>query len=121
MSSRICHVCISYLNSWQSFKNRCIAAQKKQSNYLEVLLAKDRAKLQQNKSDGFAETAMKQQRRSLLDTPQRVLKNALTQLHHSSPYANNNSSIDVVSFCLFFFLIDLILLCQRSELQYLYF
>lgn len=30
LSPKICHACISYLNSWQSFKNRCDAAQKKQ-------------------------------------------------------------------------------------------
>lgn len=35
MSARICHACISYLNSWQSFKNRCYAAQKKQRSQLE--------------------------------------------------------------------------------------
>jgi hypothetical protein len=30
----ICHACISYLNSWQSFKNRCDAAQRKQKIWL---------------------------------------------------------------------------------------
>lgn len=30
----ICHACISYLNSWQSFKNRCDAAQRKQRIWL---------------------------------------------------------------------------------------
>lgn len=35
MSLRICHACISYLNSWQSFKNRCLAAQNKQRSWLE--------------------------------------------------------------------------------------
>ena len=30
LSVNICHACISYLNSWQSFKNRCDAAQRKQ-------------------------------------------------------------------------------------------
>ncbi|XP_067639570.1 zinc finger protein hangover isoform X2 [Eurosta solidaginis] len=35
LSLRICHACISYLNSWQSFKNRCIASQTKQRSWLE--------------------------------------------------------------------------------------
>lgn len=34
LSSQICHACISYLNSWQSFKNRCIASQNKQRVWL---------------------------------------------------------------------------------------
>lgn len=37
MSARICHACISYLNSWQSFKNRCYAAQKRQRSQLETI------------------------------------------------------------------------------------
>ncbi|XP_053948668.1 zinc finger protein hangover [Anastrepha ludens] len=35
LSLRICHACISYLNSWQSFKNRCIASQSKQRSWLD--------------------------------------------------------------------------------------
>lgn len=35
LSLRICHACISYLNSWQSFKNRCLSAQTKQRSWLE--------------------------------------------------------------------------------------
>lgn len=38
LSSRICHACISYLNSWQSFKNRCYAAQRKQKTWLAIQL-----------------------------------------------------------------------------------
>lgn len=34
LSSHICHACISYLNSWQSFKNRCITSQSKQRVWL---------------------------------------------------------------------------------------
>ncbi|KAL5276891.1 hypothetical protein ACFFRR_002229 [Megaselia abdita] len=34
LSSQICHACISYLNSWQSFKNRCITSQNKQRVWL---------------------------------------------------------------------------------------
>lgn len=34
LSVSICHSCISYLNSWQSFKNRCDAAQRKQKIWL---------------------------------------------------------------------------------------
>lgn len=36
LSLRICHSCISFLNAWQSFKNRCLAAQMKQLNWLEM-------------------------------------------------------------------------------------
>ncbi|XP_020715406.1 zinc finger protein hangover [Ceratitis capitata] len=36
LSLRICHACISYLNSWQSFKNRCIGSQNKQRNWLDT-------------------------------------------------------------------------------------
>lgn len=38
LSSRICHACISYLNSWQSFKTRCYAAQRKQKSWLAAQL-----------------------------------------------------------------------------------
>lgn len=34
LSVSICHACVSYLNSWQSFKNRCDAAQRKQKIWL---------------------------------------------------------------------------------------
>uniref|UniRef100_A0A0A1X6T3 Zinc finger protein hangover n=1 Tax=Zeugodacus cucurbitae TaxID=28588 RepID=A0A0A1X6T3_ZEUCU len=36
LSLRICHACISYLNSWQSFKNRCLASQSKQRSWLDT-------------------------------------------------------------------------------------
>lgn len=36
LSPKICHACISYLNSWQSFKNRCDAAQKKQRMWMNL-------------------------------------------------------------------------------------
>ncbi|CRK91218.1 CLUMA_CG004900, isoform A [Clunio marinus] len=36
LSLNICHACISYLNSWQSFKNRCDAAQRKQKIWLST-------------------------------------------------------------------------------------
>lgn len=36
LSLRICHACISYLNSWQSFKNRCVASQNKQRSWLDI-------------------------------------------------------------------------------------
>lgn len=39
LSLNICHACISYLNSWQSFKNRCDAAQRKQKIWLTTLSA----------------------------------------------------------------------------------
>lgn len=37
LSPKICHACISYLNSWQSFKNRCDAAQKKQRMWMGLM------------------------------------------------------------------------------------
>lgn len=36
LSVHVCHACISYLNSWQSFKNRCDAAQRKQKIWLST-------------------------------------------------------------------------------------
>ncbi|KAG5683827.1 hypothetical protein PVAND_013090 [Polypedilum vanderplanki] len=36
LSVNICHGCVSYLNSWQSFKNRCDAAQRKQRIWLST-------------------------------------------------------------------------------------
>lgn len=36
LSSKVCHACISYLNSWQSFKNRCDAAEKRQKSWIEI-------------------------------------------------------------------------------------
>ncbi|XP_016986245.2 zinc finger protein hangover isoform X2 [Drosophila rhopaloa] len=36
LSLQICHACISYLNSWQSFKNRCFSSQTKQRQWLEA-------------------------------------------------------------------------------------
>ncbi|KAH8308483.1 hypothetical protein KR044_011978, partial [Drosophila immigrans] len=36
LSLHICHACISYLNSWQSFKNRCLSSQTKQRQWLDT-------------------------------------------------------------------------------------
>ncbi|XP_043657965.1 zinc finger protein hangover isoform X2 [Drosophila teissieri] len=36
LSQQICHACISYLNSWQSFKNRCFSSQAKQRQWLDA-------------------------------------------------------------------------------------
>lgn len=91
MSNRICHACISFLNSWQSFKNRCYAAQKKQQNFLDLLLAKERArqKLENNRQ-------MQPGKVSGVDQ-QKILKNALLN-STMRQNAINNTSIDVVSF-----------------------
>ncbi|XP_017852201.1 zinc finger protein hangover [Drosophila busckii] len=35
-SLNICHACISYLNSWQSFKNRCLSSQAKQRQWQDI-------------------------------------------------------------------------------------
>ncbi|XP_055304076.1 zinc finger protein hangover [Sitodiplosis mosellana] len=94
MSNRVCHACISFLNSWQSFKNRCYAAQKKQQNFIDLLLAKERAKQK-------AENDRKRQLQpgkvapvAIVDDQQRILKNALLNSTMRSN-AVNNSSIDV--------------------------
>ena len=91
MSNRICHACISFLNSWQSFKNRCYAAHKKQQNFLDLMLAKERAKQKLEKE------RQRQMLRTDTDTDQqKILKNALL---NSTIRSNSviNSSIDVVS------------------------
>lgn len=95
MSNRVCHACISFLNSWQSFKNRCYAAQKKQQNFLDLLLAKERAKLQ--KPDNDRQQRHIHQDKTLTDyDQQRILKNALlnSTMHSNS---SNNTTLDVVS------------------------
>lgn len=106
LSARVCHACISYLNSWQSFKNRCYAAQKKQRGMLDLFLAKERARLknanqQHNQAPAVvaanAQRQMEQYRQQL--EQQRILKDALSQPSGSSGYKNtqNNSvSMDVV-------------------------
>lgn len=101
MSNRICHACISFLNSWQSFKNRCYAAQKKQQNFLDLLLAKERAKQKlENERQRLIQPAAKVP--SIDNDAQRILKNALLN-STMRPNSINNSSIDIVSF---FFLVD---------------
>uniref|UniRef100_A0A1B0CY28 Uncharacterized protein n=2 Tax=Lutzomyia longipalpis TaxID=7200 RepID=A0A1B0CY28_LUTLO len=49
LSPRICHACISYLNSWQSFKNRCYAAQRKQKAWLANQLQQQLREVQESK------------------------------------------------------------------------
>lgn len=96
MSNRICHACISFLNSWQSFKNRCYAAQKKQQNFLDLLMAKERAK---QKSDNERQRQLQPAKApvSIMDgDQQRILKNALLN-STMRPNSTNNSSIDIVS------------------------
>lgn len=48
LSLNICHACISYLNSWQSFKNRCDAAQRKQKIWLATSSVEGGTKKVQN-------------------------------------------------------------------------
>lgn len=96
MSNRICHACISFLNSWQSFKNRCYAAQKKQQNFLDLLLAKERAKQKlENERQRLIQPAAKVP--SIDGDAQRILKNALLN-STMRPNSINNSSIDIVSY-----------------------
>lgn len=97
MSNRICHACISFLNSWQSFKNRCYAAHKKQQHFLDLLLAKERAK---QKLEKERQRQMVRADTSIDGGQQKILKNALL---NSTVRSNtvNNSSIDVVSANLF--------------------
>lgn len=90
MSNRICHACISFLNSWQSFKNRCYAAQKKQQHFLDVLAAKERAKqkAENQQKIAFERQRTSQQEKAITD-PQRILKTALL-----NATSNSNSTID---------------------------
>ncbi|XP_059615643.1 zinc finger protein hangover-like [Phlebotomus argentipes] len=67
LSSRICHACISYLNSWQSFKNRCYAAQRKQKTWLTCQLQR-----QLNSAREEASSAAKKRRHSAEGDDQRV-------------------------------------------------
>lgn len=62
LSVNICHACISYLNSWQSFKNRCDAAQRKQRIWLAT-----------SNGDGKVQS-----------TGQSLLKNQLNGNHHGN-------------------------------------
>lgn len=99
MSNRICHACISFLNSWQSFKNRCNAAQKKQQTFLDIFLAKERAKKTVDSIQLAAERQRQLQTQRALASAQqqRILKTALTQSTNSTPYNNNTpNSLDVV-------------------------
>lgn len=103
MSSRICHVCISFLNSWQSFKNRCHNAQKKQQQFIDVMMAKERAKqksdlAQQHQSIDREQQQQQQQpqEKASNDFRQKILKSALLN-STSNSNGNNLSAIDVVS------------------------
>lgn len=109
MSNRICHACISFLNSWQSFKNRCNAAQKKQQTFLDIFLAKERAKKTVDIQMAAERQRQLQTQRALASAQQqRILKTALTQSMNSTPYnTSNNSSVDVVCFCSFHIFLNL--------------
>lgn len=70
LSLRICHACISYLNSWQSFKNRCLASQSKQRAWLENSHSSDNKAIYNygEISDGNQEQNYRQQQQSVLGT-----------------------------------------------------
>lgn len=86
-------MCISFLNSWQSFKNRCYAAQKKQQQFLDLLVVKERAK---QKADIDRQRLMQPGKVFAEIDPQKILKNALLN-STMRPNALSNSSIDIVS------------------------
>lgn len=94
LSARVCHACISYLNSWQSFKNRCNAAQVKQRTMLEMYLAKERGRqqqqLQHSNSLQQRQRMVEQQQRNAI-AQQRILKQALSQPTMAAAAANNAS------------------------------
>lgn len=81
LSSRVCHACISYLNSWQSFKNRCLAAQKKQRTWLFLMTEKE--KLQ--KQHAATQVAAAAARRQLHQQIQKSILN-YTSLQDETPY-----------------------------------
>lgn len=107
MSSRICHACISFLNSWQSFKNRCHNAQKKQQQFLDVMIAKERVKQRTDLAQLHQSADRQQQQpqeKASNDFRQKILKNALLN-STSNSNGNNLSAIDVVSCRYIFFAI----------------
>lgn len=121
LSARICHACISYLNSWQSFKNRCTAAEKRQKYLLERYMANQRKQKASQQASALAnaqrQRQLDQQRNQVMQ--QRLLKQALSQPNqqqppHSSPLSaaqrivnsfQLNSSVEVVS-CLLYRHVD---------------
>ncbi|XP_075158522.1 hangover [Haematobia irritans] len=60
LSLRICHACISYLNSWQSFKNRCLSAQTKQSSWLDGSPQKAKSNAENPNADNNSEDHLQQ-------------------------------------------------------------
>ncbi|GAB0094079.1 zinc finger protein hangover [Sergentomyia squamirostris] len=75
LSSRICHACISYLNSWQSFKNRCYAAQKKQKTWLAIQLQRQLSSVRNSGDSGDAK------KRRLTDEHQHAEKRTRDNSH----------------------------------------
>lgn len=96
LSSRICHGCISYLNSWQSFKNRCLAAQKKQRTWLFLMTEKE--KLQRQHADAQAAAIAARQKlqqqinRSCMNYNKDKLTQGGNQKHDSQTKKDNDGT-----------------------------
>lgn len=62
LSGRICHGCISFLNSWTSFKGRCLAAQRQQKSWLAGQLKRQLGLQGSSQEDGELVNGNSQQR-----------------------------------------------------------
>jgi hypothetical protein len=87
LSVHICHACISYLNSWQSFKNRCDAAQRKQKIWLSTTQSSDGSKVQTNSSTSNNHNSSSNN--NISTTGQSLLKNQLNGGQHLKPAIDN--------------------------------
>lgn len=61
LSPLICHACISYLNSWQSFKNRCDTAERKQLEASNEILKSKQKKHWNQSPDPFNKNLIKEE------------------------------------------------------------
>lgn len=78
MSARICHSCISYLNSWQSFKNRCDIAQKRHRGLLDQQIMRQRSLSIVGKAPGQAAASSSAAAGSVMNQ-QQILNHAAQQ------------------------------------------
>lgn len=86
LSPMICHACISYLNSWQSFKNRSDAAQKKQKSWINEPVTPGASLLKQsitptsNQSISALKPAMESAQQGYIQKQAELQKQKLIQL-----------------------------------------
>jgi hypothetical protein len=110
LSVKICHACISFLNSWQSFKNRCDAAQRKQKIWLSSVEGKTTTTGQsllktqlnghgnqlkpaiENAQQKFQETQVELQRQKLQQLVQQTKNQVDTSFIKSEPASDDDVS-----------------------------